>query len=260
VSETEEIIDAEVTAETSAEIVVRPAGGVFAVSEPTQMIEQAVQIAKVLKDIAQQGNLISTISGREYMQVEAWTTLGTLVGCTPRVEWSRPLTRLNPEGEEYVYGWEAAVEAVNASGAVVGRAEAMCTRDERTWKSRDDYATRSMAQTRAMGKALRMPLGWIAVLAGYSATPAEEMQESMSRASRMRVKIGELLSQVDKKRGADPGTTDAEARRHYDKPLDEMDEDDLIAFGTELKRYLALPDDGPFPPFDEFAAIEVPFS
>lgn len=48
-------------------------------------------------------------------------------------------------------------------------------RDERTWKDRDDYALRSMAQTRATSKALRGPLGFIVTLAGFEATPSEEM-------------------------------------------------------------------------------------
>jgi hypothetical protein len=32
-----------------------------------------------------------------------------------------------------------------------------------------------MAQTRASSKALRQAFAWVAVLAGYAATPAEEM-------------------------------------------------------------------------------------
>lgn len=140
-------------------------GGVFAVREPAEMVAQAAAVANVLKDIVAKAGLVKRIGTKDYMLVEAWTTLGTLVGCTARTEWSRQI-----EG-----GWEAAVEVVNANGLVIGRAEASCLRSERNWKDRDDYALRSMAQTRAMGKALRMPLGWIAVLAGYEATPAEEM-------------------------------------------------------------------------------------
>ena len=34
-----------------------------------------------------------------------------------------------------------------------------------------------MAQTRTAGKAFRSAFAWIAVLAGYSATPAEEMKK-----------------------------------------------------------------------------------
>ena len=72
-------------------------------------------------------------------------------------------------------GWEARAEARTTDGRVVGAAEAMCTRDERTWKNRDEFAIRSMAQTRAMSKALRGPLGFVITLAGRASTPAEEM-------------------------------------------------------------------------------------
>lgn len=60
-------------------------------------------------------------------------------------------------------------------GRIVGSAEAMCTRDERMWANRDDYALRSMAQTRATSKALASPLRFVITLAGYEGTPAEEM-------------------------------------------------------------------------------------
>jgi hypothetical protein len=72
-------------------------------------------------------------------------------------------------------GWEARVEARTRGGEVVGAAEAECLTDERTWKGRDDYARRSMAQTRAVSKALRLPLGFVMQLAGFNPTPADEM-------------------------------------------------------------------------------------
>jgi hypothetical protein len=46
---------------------------------------------------------------------------------------------------------------------------------ESKWKNRDPYAIRSMAQTRAIGRALRAPLGPIVVLAGYAPAGAEEL-------------------------------------------------------------------------------------
>ena len=53
----------------------------------------------------------------------------------------------------------------------------MCSRGERTWAKRDDYALRSMAQTRAISKAMRGPLGFVMTLAGFEATPLEEMPD-----------------------------------------------------------------------------------
>ncbi len=83
----------------------------------------------------------------------------------PRVAWSRPLEN----------GWEARAEARTLDGRVVGAAEAMCTRSERNWASRDDFAIRAMAQTRATSRALRGPLGFVMTLAGHSPTAAEEI-------------------------------------------------------------------------------------
>jgi hypothetical protein len=72
-------------------------------------------------------------------------------------------------------GWEARVEVFTAAGQLVGAAEAECRWEETDWQDRDSYAVRSMAATRATSKALRQPLGFIIELAGFSATPAEEM-------------------------------------------------------------------------------------
>lgn len=168
----DDILEAEVVG-TDLEIRHAPTpapAGLFGTDDPAETIEKATKVANVLKGVINQQGLISNIGGKQYIQVEGWTTLGAMLGVFAKVEYTRPL---EVEGERV--GWEAAVVVVNAVGAEIGRAEAECLRSERNWKGRDDYALRSMAQTRAMGKALRMPLGFIAVLAGYEATPAEEM-------------------------------------------------------------------------------------
>ena len=93
-----------------------------------------------------------------------------MLGVFPVVVWSKPVM---VDGKHV--GWEARVEARTRDGSVVGAAEAECMVSERTWGSRDDYARRSMAQTRATSKAMRGPLGFVMTLAGFEATPAEEM-------------------------------------------------------------------------------------
>ncbi|MBO0723653.1 MAG: hypothetical protein J2P41_22705, partial [Blastocatellia bacterium] len=76
-------------------------------------------------------------------------------------------------------GWEARVEVHNANGQLIGAGEAMCVRRERTWANRDDFALRAMAQTRAISRALRNPLGFVVKLAGYSPeSTAEEAKAS----------------------------------------------------------------------------------
>ncbi len=162
-----EIIDAEIIDEPGTDIAVREAAAptLFGTDDPGQIIQKAQAVASVLNDVITKQKLYTTISGKRYVLVEGWTTLGALCNVFAKTEWTHPIED----------GWEAAVIVVNGQGVEIGRAEAQCLRSERNWKNRDDFALKSMAQTRAMGKALRMPLGWIAVMGGYQATPAEEM-------------------------------------------------------------------------------------
>jgi hypothetical protein len=139
----------------------------FGTSDPRVALERMSGIASALVDVIEKKNLYATINGKRHITVEGWTTLGGMLGVVPVVT----STRANDTGDGIV----ATVEARTLDGRVVGAADGECSRAERRWKDRDPYALRSMAQTRAISRALRAPLGQIIVLAGYDATPAEEM-------------------------------------------------------------------------------------
>lgn len=132
---------------------------------PAAQVEYAREVAAALADVIERRRLYIQIGNKRHVLYEGWTLLGTMLGVFPIVEWTRPV-----EG-----GWEARVVARTLAGSAVSAAEAMCTRGERRWRDADEYAIRSMAQTRAGSKALRMPLGFVVQLAGYEPTPAEEM-------------------------------------------------------------------------------------
>lgn len=137
----------------------------FRTDEPGEVLARAQSTADVLMPVVREKGLVVQIQGREHLRVEAWTTLGAMLGVTPLCVWTRPV-----EG-----GWEARVEARTLDGRTIGAAEAECLRTERRWKEADDYAVRSMSQTRATSKALASVLRFVATLAGASGTPAEEM-------------------------------------------------------------------------------------
>lgn len=145
----------------------------FGTTDPVAVVERASVVATALADVLRQKHLVSRIGNRDHVQVEGWTLLGSMIGVFAEVEWTHQLDN----------GWEARAVARTLNGRIVGAAEAMCTRSERTWSQRDDYAIRSMAQTRAVSKALRHPLGFIVELAGYSATPAEELNDEPGQAA-----------------------------------------------------------------------------
>ncbi len=137
--------------------------------EVRDVVATASSIATQLAAIIERQSLYSTISGRAYVRVEGWSTLGALIGVLPR----EVATSEQPNGD-----YEAVVELIRTSDMqVLGRASAIVSADEDRWSSRPRYARRSMAITRATGKAFRLGYAWIMTLAGYEATPAEEMVE-----------------------------------------------------------------------------------
>lgn len=135
--------------------------------EPEALVASATRAAQCLADVIEHQKLSVNIHGRRYVRVEGWTTLASMMGVVPR---ERSCERLEDGG--YV----ATVELVKlASGQVLTAASAECGMDEPTWAARPHYARRSMAITRATGKAARIAFSWVMALAGYEATPFEEM-------------------------------------------------------------------------------------
>jgi len=140
--------------------------GTLQATTPAALVQGATEMASTLADVIRSQHLAKHIQGREYVRVEGWTTLATMLGVTAR--------EVCTTEEEGIY--TATVELVRMNdGAVISRASAECG-DESPWNRRPRYARRSMAQTRATGKACRLTFSWIMSLAGYEPTPAEEMQ------------------------------------------------------------------------------------
>jgi len=131
-----------------------------------EVIKSAVEYSTILKDIIERQKLYVKIKDRKHVTIEGWQVLGALLKCTPRIVSVR----------EIPGGFEAEAEIVNIDGKVLSRAVARCTRNEKNWQNRDEYAILSMSQTRAVAKAYRLGFSWILSLAGYEPLPAEEVQ------------------------------------------------------------------------------------
>jgi hypothetical protein len=136
---------------------------------PEHVIHRAMVIAKSLVDIVEDRKLYSLISGKKHVRVEGWNTLGAMLGVLPRER-----SVIEHESGDF----EATVDLVRISdGMVIGSGSALVGMDEKTWQGRNRFARRSMAVTRATGKAFRIGFSWIMALAGYEVTPAEEMTD-----------------------------------------------------------------------------------
>ena len=135
--------------------------------QPAAMVANATEIANVLSNVIKRQNLSVNIQGNEYVKGEGWNCLGSLLGILPR---EREVKMLE-DGS-----FEAYVELIShKTGAIVGCGSALCSVTEPRWSKAPLYARRSMAITRATGKAYRLGLSWIVTLAGYAPTPFEEM-------------------------------------------------------------------------------------
>lgn len=172
---------------------------------PERVLQDASRAAKLLMEVVNKKPDPVIFNGKRYLDVNDWQTLGRMYGLTATVVSTESIDHNGANG------FLARAELMRSDGVVVSAAEAMCLNDEDNWSTRPKYEwmsdadvpegakvtyrdkkkkrskvyvgevpvpafqLRSMAQTRAIGKAHRHALGYVAVLAGYSATPAEEM-------------------------------------------------------------------------------------
>lgn len=161
-------VDATPVAHETSSMAVAPMSGGFLSLNPRQMVSQAAEVATILADIIEKQGLSVKIGGGKHVKLEGWATLGTLLGILPR---EKLVTEL-PDGS-----YEAYVELFSiGTGQIVGQGSGLCGTEEAKWKTAPRFSRRSMAITRATGKAYRLGFGWIMALSGYSPTPAEEME------------------------------------------------------------------------------------
>lgn len=130
---------------------------------------QIMGFATNLKDLIVKNNLFTNIKGKNYVNVEGWQIAGAFTGTFPVVE------SLENLSDEDSFKYRAEVSLRDKEGNKVGSGFAICTNKEPGKTKFDEYAVASMAQTRAVGKAYRMKIGWLLKVAGYETTPAEEM-------------------------------------------------------------------------------------
>lgn len=166
--------DAEIVDETeknAAPLATMPGErSIYQSTDPQQQLEEAQARARVLVKVVEDQGLAKSFreGSRPHVFVEGWQFLASQFGLIPDIEWTREL--------DNGAGWEARAALTRiGDGQVIAHADAECRTSESNWKNRDSYAVRSMAQTRAVSKVCRVALSSVMVMAGFNATPAEEM-------------------------------------------------------------------------------------
>lgn len=135
---------------------------------PEDVIARCVEQAKPLAALVKSKNMSVRISGREFVKIEGWLVLASMNRAVPReisvVE--------KPDGS---YVATMGLYRNDGSDELITVASAECGMDEPKWASAAAYARRSMAMTRAAGKACRLAYSHVVAMAGYEPTPFEEM-------------------------------------------------------------------------------------
>ncbi len=140
---------------------------IYDIQKPAEVL----QMAKTLKAYVIKEKLYSNIKGKNFAQVEGWQFAGFLTGMNVIVDEPKNLS----SGTEIK--WFCSSHLYDKSEKLIANGFALCSSKEATKKGFDEYAIMSMAQTRSIGKVFRNKIGWVMKLAGYQATPAEEMHK-----------------------------------------------------------------------------------
>lgn len=145
---------------------------------PAEVVENATAQARLLMNIVNQTKCYQEISGKKYLQVEAWETIGAFNRTHAETKEITPIIK-----EDEVIGYAAHVQLWK-DGIIVGGAIMPCYFTENCCKGKTGEAKHkacmSAAQTFATSKAYRMNFSYVAILAGFQPTPAEEITEDFA--------------------------------------------------------------------------------
>lgn len=133
-----------------------------------ETVDDVKKFSAEIKKYIFENKMFMDIHGKGYIFVDGWSLVGGMMGVTPIV---RELENIS---DETTIRYRSTVELIK-NGQTVGMGIAICTNKEKGKTAFDEYAVASMAQTRAIGKAYRIYIGWIMKMAGFQTTPAEEM-------------------------------------------------------------------------------------
>jgi hypothetical protein len=169
-------------------------GELNVLGKPKEVLKHVTEVSNLLMQVVEKQKLYQDIGGSRHIEVPAWQFAGHFFGITARITYCEPYI----DDITGAAGFKAKADALK-NGVVVSSGEALCLNNEANWSDRPEYEWKnvagigrtkvptgemikvpsfqlmSMAQTRAIGKVLSNVLRFVAVLAGFAATPAEEM-------------------------------------------------------------------------------------
>jgi hypothetical protein len=199
-----------------------------ALRDPKEILREAGERAQALASMVEETKSYTKIGDGKHLRVEAWITIGQFYGCSARI------TNVEEIVISGILGFKAHAKVTHdASGMVLSEAESLCMQDEANWDEKPLHQLMSMAQTRAISKALATKFRWVAVLGKFAPTPAEEM---VGDEDRPKTKAGKLPAAPRIPYGKSQG-------KQINDPSVEVDE--LIELLQGMRKRMAKPDRDP---------------
>lgn len=147
--------------------------------DPAVIMDEAKERCQVLTAMVEQTKSFTQIGPSKHLRVEAWITCAQFYGCTGRIVQTEDISIAG------VVGFKAQAQVFHdQTGTLLSSADAICMQDEANWEKKPLHQIMSMAQTRALSKALAAKFRWVVVLGGFSPTPAEEVSGDEKAASK----------------------------------------------------------------------------
>ena len=143
--------------------------------EADATIERVTYIADKLAEVVKSKGWFATIQGKAYLEVEAWQFIGFHLNVAGDAEYTRPIT--DDKGEIIAYETKWILTQFGqpfSSGIMSCGMDSFPTQGKAGWDKHK--AAQSASQTWAVSKAYRNKVSFIARMAGYEPTPADEMR------------------------------------------------------------------------------------
>ena len=145
-----------------------------AYENPADVVKRSGQWATALMEAVEDRKMYADMSGKKYLEVEAWQLVGMFANAHAVPQNPIPLEK---DGE--ITGYECTA-IVYQAGSIVSQGTMSCGLDAFPCRgkqgSEKNKAAMSAAQTWAISKALRNKFSFVAKLAGFEGTTADEMR------------------------------------------------------------------------------------
>lgn len=135
------------------------------------MASDEVTLKTITEITGSHPHLIQQVHANKHLRVEVWQAVFAALSYRPIVQGVTEIPN----------GYWARLALLDAADRIICTADALCDTTESGRGKWSPYAVCSMAQTRGVGKLGRLMFGHVATRAGFSATPAEEMDSIEKR-------------------------------------------------------------------------------